>query len=32
MKKSEVNISIDIATQVKLRGTNEGVHTHFHAG
>ena len=23
---------ITVATQVKLRGTNRGVHTHFHAG
>ena len=32
MKKYEINILCKLATQVRLRGTNRGVHTHFHAG
>ena len=32
MKNNEINILSNIATQVKLRGTNKGVHAHFHAG
>jgi len=32
MKKNEINNLYKIATQAKLRGTNRGVHTHFHAG
>ena len=33
MKKDEINYRINIATQgFTPRGTNRGVHAHFHAG
>jgi len=33
MNKNEINCRINSSTQrLALRGTNRGVHTHFHAG
>ena len=33
MKKNEINKTFNLATQkVIFRGTNRGVHSHFHAG
>ena len=33
MNKNDINYTINLSTQrLALRGTNRGVHAHFHAG